>query len=50
MTLIARLRSLGDDRAFILEFLVALARIKAMAERCPRRGEGAPKGPGCRRS
>jgi hypothetical protein len=55
MTLVARLRSLGDDRAWLLEFLIALARIKEMAERLPRhlqqrQSEGAPKEPGCRRS
>jgi hypothetical protein len=54
MTLIARLPSLADDR-WLLEFLIALAELKEMAQRRPRRlcqrqGEGAPKGPGFRRS
>ena len=55
MTLIARLRGLADDRAWLLEFLIALAELKEMAQRRPRRlcqrqGEGAPKGSGFRRS
>ena len=50
MTLSARLRTRGDDRSYLLEFLKALEELKKIAERCPRQGEAAPKEPECRRS
>ena len=40
--LIARLRSFGGDRAFILEFLMARARLEAMAKRRDPRPPGGP--------